>query len=221
MRKYKYVLLTAALLFVTQDAFSQPFGRGMGRGMGYWGAGYNYNVPYAGRAGVYGNPNAYYPPVLNLSQEQINKINDIQLKFQNENLDLISDLQKKNIELQNLLMVQPVDRNASNYKIEEINKLQAELQKKVLSQNEKLRNVLTDEQKAVYGNTAAAPGMLMYGRGIACAGLGLYGRGAGLGMGRRGMIGAGMGFYGRGYAGWGGRGPCGMGLGRGAGRGWW
>jgi len=228
MRKYKYVVLAAALLFLSQEAYSQPLGWGMGRGMGYRGIGYanaGYYMPNAGQqyAG-YGYQNAYYPPALTLTQEQITKVNEIQMKFQNENLDLLNDLQRKNLELQNLLMVEPVDQSATNYKIEEINKMQADLQKKMLAQNEKMRNVLTDEQKALYGNAGVSPGLQAYGMGMGYAGMGMRGGrfgGGGFGMGRRGMMGAGRGFYGRGMIGWGGRGPCGMGLGRSAGMGWW
>lgn len=219
MRKYKYVLLAAALLFVSQEAFSQPMGWGMGyRGAGYGNAGYY--MPNAGQYAGYGYQNAYYPQAPNLSQEQIIKINEIQMKFQTENLDLLNGLQRKNLELQNLLMVQPVDQAATNYKIEEINKLQAELQKKMLAQSEKMRNVLTDEQKALYGTAGVSPGSPMYGMGVG-VGVGMMRGGFGMGRRGRGMVGMSRGFYGQGMVGWGGRGPCGMGLGRSPGMGWW
>lgn len=212
MKKYKYFMITAVLLLIGQQVFAQPLGRGMGRGMGYW---VNYNNAYAAapQYNQYAGYQGFYnQPALNLTQEQSQKINDIRTQFSSQNVELYGKLLQKRIELQNLMSVENIDQNTVNLKIDEINKTQAEIQKKNVAFYEKMRNVLTDEQKAVadtdpYGYGAA--GFVPYGRGLNCVGgFGMYGRGrvaagAGMypGMGRWNM---------RGF----GRGPCGMGLGK-------
>ncbi len=215
MRKIKIIsVLFVILVFsYSETSFSQGFGRGMGRGMCWWGAGY---------------PNPNYPNLLNLTQDQISRINETQTKFQSENIALINNLQQKNLEFQNLMMTQPVDQTAVNFKIDEINKIQAELQKKVLGQTEEIRNIMTDQQKTLINSYNLGYGWALMPYGSP------YGQGLGLGTasGYNARFGPGMG-YGR-YGGGGyyggnviggarlGRGPCGMGLGRSGGWGrWW
>ena len=204
MRRYKNILavLFITLLFFSQEAFSQGFGRGMGRGMGYCGLGYA-NAGY-GFQGL-GQIGGYYQNALNLTQEQINKINEVQVKFRSENSDLWNNLYQKQIELQGLINNQKADPSAVNSKIDEISKIRAEVQKKSVTHREEIKNILTDEQKALFGDAGMGLNLIPYGREVACLGLGprFGGRiGAGVGMGM-------------------GRGPCGMGLGRGAGRFGW
>jgi len=226
MKKYKVisVIFVLFLFSFSELGFSQPFGRGMGRGMGWWSAG----CPYAGylapgTANLTGYPFANYPNLLNLAQEQINKLNEIQTKFQSENAALLNSLNQKNLELQNLTIVQPLDQTAINFKIDEISKVQAELQKKVLAYTEDVRNILTEQQKAIVNSNnlgyewALSPyGGLPYGQGL---GLGMapgYTQGYTGGF-LPGMQGMGYGgYYGRNVLGGPrlGRGPCGMGLGR-------
>lgn len=230
MKKYKVIsVIFVIFLFLFSDlGFSQPFGRGMGRGigMGWLGAGCPYMGYLApGTANLADNPYsnyANYPNLLNLAQEQINKLNEIQTKFQSENAALLNSLNQKNLELQNLTIVQPLDQTAINFKIDEISKIQAELQKKVLAYTENVRNILTEQQKAIVNSNN-----LGYGWALSPYGGLPYGQGLGLGMapgytGRflPGMQGMGYGgYYGRNVLGGPrlGRGPCGMGLGRGIG----
>lgn len=233
MKKYKVIsVMFVIFLFSFSDlGFSQPFGRGMGRGMGWWGAGFPYTgYLNPGAANLAGNPYANYPNLLNLAQEQINKLNEIQTKFQSENAAFLNSLNQKNLELQNLIIVQPLDQTAINFKIDEISKIQAELQKKVLAYTEDVRNILTEQQKAIvnsnnlgYGWVLSPYGGLPYGQGL---GLGMApGYTGGFLPGMQGMMpgmqgmqgmGYGGGYYGRNVLGGPrmGRGPCGVGLGR-------
>lgn len=203
MKKYTYciVLLLTALL-ISQEAFSQPLGRGMGRGVGYPAAGY-----YGQNIGqVTGYRNPYCQLALNLTPEQVNEINALRLQFQKENSEIMNKLYQCRLDLRSMRFGDTYDETAVNAKIDEFSKIQAQLQKKMLADSEKIKNILTKEQKALLGNTGLSFGLLPNGRGIGCLGFGPgtgRGFGAGMGMGRRGMMGRG-------------RGPCGMGIGRGA-----
>jgi len=215
MKKYKVisVIFVIFLFSFSVMGFSQPFGRGMGRGMGYLGTGCPYMGYLApGTANLAGYPFANYPNLLNLTQEQINKLSEIQTKFQSENATLLNSLKQKNLELQNLTTVQPPDQTAINVKIDEINKIRAELQKKVLAHMEDFRNILTEQQKAIVNSNNLGYDWPFY---PYCSGLGFGLRtGYGTGLGN-------WGYYGRNVLGGTrlGRGPCGMGLGRGTGLG--
>jgi len=135
MKKVTYiaVAVAACALLLTEFSYAQDWGRGMSM----WGAGFN-------------NATAYpYANVPDLTRDQINRINEIKMRFQNENLALLNSLDQKNFELQNLMMVQPPYQNAIDIKIDEINKIQAELQKKELASTGKIQNVYTPQQSAV------------------------------------------------------------------------
>ena len=220
MKKYKVIsIIFVIFLFLFSDmGFSQALGRGMGRGMGHWGMGYwgaacpyaNYLAP--GAANLAGYPYANYPNLLNLTQEQINKLNEIQTKFQSENAALLNNMNQKNLELQALIMSQTTDQTVLSAKIDEINKIQAEIQKKVLAYTDDVRNILTEQQKAIVNSNNLGYGWA----------LNPYSNGLGFGL--RAGYGTGIGYWG--YQSYGrnvmggprlGRGPCGMGLGRGGG----
>ena len=89
------------------------------------------------------------------------------------------------LELQSMRFSDIYDETAVNTKIDEMSKIQAQLQKKTLANREKIKNVLTKEQKALLGNnTGLSFGLMPYGGGIGCLGLGpSAGRGFGAGMG--------------------------------------
>lgn len=207
MRRFKIIsIVSIVLLFsLSELIFSQPFGRGIRRGMGFQ----NPLCPYSGYLTTTNNNNmSLYPGnlnFLNLTQDQITKINDINVKFQNENIAQLNELQKKNIELQNLMSNKNIDRNSINAKIDEVSKIRTELQKKVITKSEDVRNVLSEQQKELIGSNNFGYGIcgLPYKMGAR------LGRGFGTGAGY-------LGNYGRGLSGGMGlgRGPCGLGLGR-------
>lgn len=248
MKRFKVIsiIVLICIFAFSEFGFAQGWGRGMGRGMGMMGGGMGrgmgMGVGMLGGAGypnygVTGYGNAYASPyanIPNLTQEQINRINEIQLKFQSENTVLMNSLNQKSLELQNIIAVQPINQIAINVKIDEISKIQAELQKKELTYSGEIQNIYTEEQKALLNvNTLGYSGMLnTYGGGL--------GQGMGLGYGAAGLgYNAGLGYGAAGYGpglggaaglgygvGYGtnvlggmrmGIGPCGLGLGRSAG----
>jgi hypothetical protein len=136
---------------------------------------------------------------LNLTPEQLKKIQELRLVFQKDILELNSEWDTVSIEVDTMMM-KGEDQEKIDEKIKALDALDAELEKKFMAHQEQIRNVLTEEQRVIFDRTG---------------GLGLgFGGGFGMGYGRGYGRGFGMG-YGRGY----GRG-FGMGYGRGYGRGW-
>ncbi|MCK4824288.1 hypothetical protein KA005_51525 [bacterium] len=167
---------------------------------------------------------------LRLTENQMKKIDELELNLEKEISPLISKLRINNLKLRQLF-----DRaNPDEKKIEtitnEIDKIEYSIMEKEKFYDEKIRNLLTEEQKAIYdsyfrdygyigvpyGRRAGRSAMAGYGRGYYGRGIGRgNGRGyyrQGLGrLGRTNLRGYGRGFYGRTRLG---RGPCGLGLGR-------
>lgn len=134
-----------------------------------------------------------------LTSEQINKIEEMELKFQQEVLPFETDLEEQYLELRRMI-AQNEERAKIDAKFEQIDKLEIELDQRYQAHQMKIRGLLTDEQKMLYDQQGG------FGMGL---GLG-YGRGHGLGYGPG---------YGRGYGRYYGRG-YGPGFGRGYGPGY-
>jgi hypothetical protein len=166
---------------------------------------------------------------LNLTREQIEKINRLELELEKELLPLVYELRSNYLELDN----PEIQRNPARTQIEKvldkIYKIEDEIQKKEIPNEEKIRGLLTEDQRAVLDSSYYG-----YDRGYFRGGLGRFGRGnygyggytygalRGGNFWRRGAGWAGLGYYGygrgmsRGYGGnWGyfGRGRSRLGLG--------
>jgi Spy/CpxP family protein refolding chaperone len=151
-------------------------------------------------------------PALDLTDEQFLQIQKIRLKFQEEILSLETRWRRVSLDLDELEW-KGVDRAAIEAKIKELDRTEAELDKRYLDHRNEIRSVLTEDQRAVFDRTGGlglgwGPG---WGAGMAPRwGMrwgGGRGRGAGWGPGMG--LGSGRG-YGRAYGrGWG------PGLGRG------
>jgi hypothetical protein len=177
---------------------------------------------------------------MNLTSDQIIKIRELTLKFQEEIMPMETELDNLYMQLDSL-SYGSTDQTKFNAINKKITALEIELEKKHMAHENQIRDLLTEEQKVLFdqwggmglgletmGGMDPAMG---YGRGYAGYGRGFgrgYGRGfAGYGRGfGRGYTGYGRGYagYGRGYAGYG-RGYAGYGrgyagYGRGYGRGW-
>lgn len=167
---------------------------------------------------------------LRLTENQIKKIEELELNLEKEISPLISKLRINNLKLRQLFDRANPDEKKIETLINEIDRIEYSIMEKERSHDEKIRNLLTEEQKAIfdsylrdygyggipYERRAARSGVAGYGRGY-------YGRGIGRGngrgfygqrlgrLGRTNLRGYGRGFYGRTRLG---RGPCGLGLGR-------
>jgi len=83
---------------------------------------------------------------LNLSREQIKKMQNLKLRFQKEVLKLKNTLQVKQLELRTLWLSEEPNQVNLDSKVEEIGKLRIEIQKKVFVYLIQAKKVLTPEQ---------------------------------------------------------------------------
>ena len=142
---------------------------------------------------------------LNLTQEQMEKIDILELELEKELSPLISKLRSNYVVLDELEAQRNPDSTKINNVWDVIYRLEDDIRNKEILHEKKIRNLLTEDQRAVF-DSYYAYGTDTYGRGG-------FGRGY-FGSGPRGLRGGNFGYGGYGYA-------AGMGrnyLGRGAGR---
>ncbi len=212
-------LVFISFLFISQGLFAQRYLRG--------------------GPGIEGD---YYK--LNLTQEQIEKIDKLEIELEKELSPMFSKLRSNYMEFEELEAQRSPDMTKIKKILDAIYKLEDEIQNKEISYENKIRDLLTEDQKAsidsyyAYGRGRGGFGRGNFGRGYGRYGAGVgqnyMGRGTGrLGRGSYGYgnvvtrgLGRNMGYLGRGAGrlGYGndrfllgvryGRGPCGAGLGR-------
>jgi len=83
---------------------------------------------------------------LDLSQDQIEKLQDLRLEYWKETLELRNTFGIKRLELQTLLASKDVDEEKVNSILEEMGKLKVNLWKKTIHYELKMRDMLTQEQ---------------------------------------------------------------------------
>jgi len=194
--------LAAVLMITSQPLLAQRgmgFARGGGWGLGFAcgggrGLGFTRRGDWAIMCGMGSGIGRSNIP--NLTSDQIVKIQQLGFDFQNENLPLNTQIRTKQLELQTL-MNGSVDQKKLEAKVDEINQLRTNFQKKWLAHQQNIRKLLTDDQKVWFDQRGFGMGQ------------GLMGFGMGRGYGR---------FGGRGWGCGGNRG--GWGRGRISG-GWW
>lgn len=157
---------------------------------------------------------------LKLTETQRIKIEELELNLEKEISPLLSELRVKDLELQHLYNRANPDEQKIETKINEIIKIENALAEKESSYYEKVRNLLTEEQKRIIDSYYRdfGYGRDFYGRGVGRFNQAVYGRG----FYRQGMArGFGRGYYGQGQGrlGWNdlrgyGRGYYGRGQGR-------
>ena len=142
-----------ALTAATSFAWGPGMGRGIGSGVG------------PGMAGV------------NLSAEQVEKIQKIQGDRYAELAPVRTELVTKRTELRNLFREPTLDQAKIAAKQKELTALQAQMQEKALATRTAVAEILTPEQRAQ---------MPAYGPGVGGGrGMGMMGRGPGMGFGPR------------------------------------
>lgn len=96
-------------------------------------------------------------------QQQISELRTMQMKEMN---DFRSDLSIKQAELQKLQTAENVDMDKINAKIDEIGKIRTEMAKKRAAHIQKIRALLTNEQRVIFDSRHGKPGRGMrMGRG--------------------------------------------------------
>ena len=164
----------------------------------------------------------YYDYGLNLTSEQMARIQTLRLEFQKEILSLRTQLQTQYLELRTMYLNE-IDQAKINAKIDQISKLEVEFEQKFMAHQAQIRDLLTDEQKVLFDRWG--------GLGLGWGRMGGIGLGRGLGMGPGMGWGRGMGrsfgpAWGRGWArgwarGWNQGWSRGWNRGPGMGRGFW
>ena len=151
---------------------------------------------------------------LNLTQEQMEKIDKLELELEKELSPLISKLRSNYMELDELEALRNSDPAKANKIWDVIYKLEEDIRNREISHEKKIRDLLTEDQEAIlnsYNDYTLNPyargdfGGGYYGRGTrgfrgGNYGYGRYGYGAGMG---RNYLGRGAGGMGRGYYGYG------------------
>jgi Spy/CpxP family protein refolding chaperone len=113
--------------------------------------------PPQGRPMPGDNPRMY--PELNLTTEQLNTFNEMQLKFQKEMLPLENEIAAKRLELESLIISTKPDQDKINAVIEELGTLRTKAQKKQVAHRLAMRDQLTEEQKAIWDAIPQGPQM--------------------------------------------------------------
>jgi len=166
-------------------------------------AGFAWGQPYWMRGGV-GVP----LQMLGLTAEQTSQIQDIVAKTEKELMPIRSNLQAKNMELRYQMWDPDADPSSVEALWKEVGDLRAEIERRSMEERDSIRDVLTEQQRAIYDQQGLYNG---WNRGISgfgpgagwCGGLGCgggFGVGAGPGRGAGFRDGAGPG-WGRGM-GW-------------------
>lgn len=109
----------------------------------------------------------YCHAIPDLTDEQEQKIDDLRTAHMKEMNSYRSDLTIKRAELQKLQTADNADINKINSKIDEIGKIKTEMSKSRAAHLQKVRGLLTDEQRVLFDsrpNRRKGPGMKM-GRG--------------------------------------------------------
>jgi Spy/CpxP family protein refolding chaperone len=88
----------------------------------------------------------------NLTDEQMQKIEALRIEFLNETNSLKSDLKIKEAELHKLQIADNPDMTAISKKIDEIGSLRTQIQKKKAENHQKVRALLTKEQRVYFDN---------------------------------------------------------------------
>ncbi|MBN2011474.1 Spy/CpxP family protein refolding chaperone [candidate division KSB1 bacterium] len=129
MKRYAMLFTIAMTLLLSVSLLvAQPMGKGQrgdrGQGKGFM------NLP-------------------NLTDEQMTQMHKLRLEHQKEMLPLQTKIKTARLEMQQLMMDQ-ADQKTVEKKIEEIGKLKIDVAKMRYAHHLAVRNILTDEQKAVF-----------------------------------------------------------------------
>lgn len=84
-----------------------------------------------------------------LTTDQITAIHKLRIEHQKEMLPIRTKLHAQRLELQALMLQEPNQKQLDN-KIEQIGEIRTELMKKRMAHRLKIRDLLTDEQKAIF-----------------------------------------------------------------------
>ncbi|NQU27876.1 MAG: Spy/CpxP family protein refolding chaperone [Candidatus Marinimicrobia bacterium] len=102
---------------------------------------------------------------LNLTSEQIKKIDSYRTDFRKEQIDLRADIQKMRLDLQDLLRTDEPNQKAINNQLEKIQAKELAMEKLRVEHHLQVRELLTDEQKTLFDQHSLNRGMGRHGKG--------------------------------------------------------
>jgi Spy/CpxP family protein refolding chaperone len=172
VKKKIVVVMMAAILATAGLATAQDWGKGHEMGMGYG--------PHAGGARSAGSG---LWKALNLTPEQMQKMQALRESFLKEKIPFRNELMLKRMELRGLWMQTNFDEAKILARQKEINALRAQLGEKVTKNRLEIRKILTPEQQAKLINLRGQQWHRHHrsGRGCGCGPGPGYGRGMGYG----------------------------------------
>jgi len=137
-RKKSLVIVISILLIIGLVAivYAQPMFKGMGQGRGM-GQGKGLNLLQ--------NPKV--KEKLQLTDDQINKIKEVNQDIQKKLIELRAKDEIANIELQSLLDSASIDKKAVEAKIDELGKIKTEIQKTEINRRIAMKEIFTPEQQ--------------------------------------------------------------------------
>lgn len=154
MRKKVFIITLAALLVV--GTISIAFSRGHGRRDRDFGPGFY--EPRMAKEEKIG---------LNLTQEQLEKLQSLRADFDKETLPLRNEMQIKALELRQLWIADELDEEAIVAKSKKVSDLRNQLQEKIVRHRLDVAKVLTKEQRTRFSPPAGYWGRgYRYGRGL-------------------------------------------------------
>ncbi len=93
---------------------------------------------------------------LQLTSKQQKSLDELQLKFQEEILELRMELEKKQLQLKRLLLEDPADLTKIEALVDEMTPFQTEIKKKTISFWIKVKDIFTEEQLAKFNKWSSA-----------------------------------------------------------------
>lgn len=99
---------------------------------------------------------------LDLTEDQKNQIQEWHLAQQKNMMTQRASIKEKRARLQNLRIADSYNENAVNAVIDEISELQAAMMKQRASHQQKIRELLTDEQRVKFDLFHQNPGKMMH-----------------------------------------------------------
>lgn len=152
MKKMILVVLAIALLATTGLAFGQGWGRGAGMGYGP-GIGLGTGPAICPAPYAPGYFSSVWAANLNLTTEQVQKMQALREAFWKEIVPLQNELVSKRFELRSLWLQAKPDQDKILAKQKEINALMDNIQEKAIKHRLEMRQILTPEQQAKLGAT--------------------------------------------------------------------
>ena len=152
--KKSVLFIVAIALLITGAVNAQPdncFGPRddcrFGKGMRHDGPGPGRHMDMEGHRGFGAQGILTFADEIGLTDDQISEIKEMTVAFKLKQVDARAEMQKEQIKLRTMMRDENSDENTVNAAIDKVAQLNAQLKKMRYNHSQKVRNILTDEQK--------------------------------------------------------------------------